>query len=128
MPLRRRPKSNVACARRDSFERFEGFPIDSRRMALNWRKASAVTAVSKRLAVGKMLVGRRLRDAELLGQRADADRFGAAEFDFCERGLNQGIAEIPMVVGVERFACGARRHLSVMIYNFPLDSTIAPIM
>ena len=65
-----------------------------------------------------MLVGRRLRDAEYLGKRADADRLGAAELDFMQRGLNQGIAEIPMVIGVERFACGSRRHFNVMIYNF----------
>ena len=65
-----------------------------------------------------MLVGRRLRDAEYLGKRADADRFRAAELDFMQRGLNQGIAEIPMVIGVERFACRSRRHFNVMIYNF----------
>ena len=35
-----------------------------------------------------------------------------------QRSLNQGIAEIPMVIGVERFACGSRRHFNVMIYNF----------
>ena len=35
-----------------------------------------------------------------------------------QRGLNQGIAEIPMVIGVECFACGSRQHFSVMIYNF----------
>ena len=64
-------------------------------MALNWRKAAAVTATSKRLAVGKMLVGRRLRDAELFRQCADTDRFRAAEFRFPERGLDQGIAEDP---------------------------------
>ena len=46
------------------------------------------------------------------------EKLGAAEFDFVQRGLNQGIAEIPMVIGVERFACRSRRHFNVMIYNF----------
>ena len=32
----------------------------------------------QRFAIGKMLIGRRLRDAEFLGKRADADRLGAA--------------------------------------------------
>ena len=41
-----RPKASAACAKRDSFDCFDGLPIDSRRMALNWRKASAVTASS----------------------------------------------------------------------------------
>ncbi len=44
--------------------------------------------------------------------------FRAALFRFLQRGLNQGIAEIPVVVGVERFAGESRRHLDVMIYNF----------
>jgi hypothetical protein len=35
-----------------------------------------------------------------------------------QRGLNQGIAEIPVVVGIQSFACGSRRHFNVMIYNF----------
>src|SRR6185437_7396567 len=43
-PLRRRPKSSVAWARRDSFERFDGLAIDSRKLAVNWWKASTVTA------------------------------------------------------------------------------------
>jgi hypothetical protein len=33
-----------------------------------------------------------------------------------------------MVVGVERLACGPGRHLSMMLHNFALDSTIAVIM
>jgi hypothetical protein len=37
-------KVSVACARRDSFERLDGFLIDSRSVALNCRNASAVTA------------------------------------------------------------------------------------
>ena len=128
MPLRRSPKSSVACARRDSFERFEGFPIELAQDGVELAEGFGRYRHQQALAVGKMLVGSRLRDAELLGERADADRFGAAEFHFPKRGLNQGIAEIPMVIGIERFSCGARRHLSVMIYNFPLDSTTAPIM
>ena len=64
-----------------------------------------------------MLVGRRLRDTEFFRQCADIDRFRAAEFDFLQRGLNQGVAEIPMVVGVERFACRSRRHLVRRSYN-----------
>ena len=78
MPLRRRPKSSVSCAKRDSFELLRRLSDRLRSIALNWRNASAVTAVEQRLAIGKMLVGRRLRDAEYLGQRADADRFRAA--------------------------------------------------
>ena len=46
MPLRRRPKSSVSCAKRDSFDCFDGFSIAARIIALNWRNASAVTAVS----------------------------------------------------------------------------------
>ena len=46
MPLRRRPKSSVACARRDSFERLDGFASACRIIAVNCRNASAVTAAS----------------------------------------------------------------------------------
>ena len=35
MPFRRSPKSSAVCAKRDSFERFDGFRIASPRMALN---------------------------------------------------------------------------------------------
>jgi hypothetical protein len=42
--LWRRPKFSIACAKRDGFERFDGFPTDSRRVAPNCRNASAVTA------------------------------------------------------------------------------------
>src|SRR4029079_19547330 len=62
------------------------------------------------LAVGKMLVGRRLRDAEFLRQRADADCLRAAELDFPERDLNQGIAKIAVMIGSQRFSCGSGRH------------------
>ena len=34
----------------------------------------------------------------------------AADAFTTQRGLNQGVAEIPMVVGVLCFACGSRRH------------------
>ena len=51
-----------------------------------------------------MPVGRRLRDAELLRQRLEADGFRTALFGFGKGGLNQGVPEIAMVVGVERLA------------------------
>jgi hypothetical protein len=56
------------------------------------------------LAVGKMPVGRRLRDAEFFCQRLEVDGFRAALFGFSKGGLNQSIAKIPMVVGVDRLA------------------------
>ena len=110
MPLRRRPKSSVSCAKRDSFDCFDGFSIAVAHHGAELAERFGRHRRQQRLAIGKMLVGRRLRDAELLGKRADADRFGAAELDFVQRGLNQGIAEIPMVIGVQRFACGSRWH------------------
>ena len=100
----------MACAKRDSFERFDGFCDLLAQHGAELAEGLGGDRHQQCLAVGKMLVGRRLRDAELFRQRADADRFRAAEFDFRERGLNQGIAEIPVVVGIERFACGAGRH------------------
>ena len=73
----------------------------------------------QRLAVGKMPVGRRLRDPELLGERADVDGFRAALLGFPQRRLNQRIAEIAMVVGIERLAGEAvGGDIEVMIYNF----------
>jgi hypothetical protein len=65
----------------------------------------------QRLAVRKMLVGGRLRDAEFLRQRADVDGFQAASLGFLQRGLNQRLPEIAVMVGVERLADQARRHL-----------------
>ena len=101
----------MSCAKRDSFERFDGFGDRLPQHGAELAEGLGGDGDQQCLAVGKMLVGRRLRDAEFLGQRADVDGFRAAEFDFLQRGLNQGIAEIPVVVGVERFACGSRRHL-----------------
>jgi hypothetical protein len=51
-----------------------------------------------------MPVGRWLRDTELLRQRLQADGFRPTLFRFGKRRLNQGIAKIPMVVGVDRLA------------------------
>jgi len=58
----------------------------------------------QRLSVGKMPVGRGLRDPELLGERADVDGFRAAVLGLLQSRLDQGIAEIAMVVGIERLA------------------------
>jgi hypothetical protein len=63
------------------------------------------------LAVGEMLVGRRLRDTELFRKRTDADRLRAAKLRFAKCGLDQRIPEIAMMVGLERLAGCARRHL-----------------
>ena len=60
--------------------------------------------LQQRLTIGKMPVRRRLRDAELLRQRLDADGFRAALFHLGKCCLNQRIPEIAMVVGVEPFA------------------------
>ena len=82
--------------------------------------------LQQRLAVGKMPVGRRLRDAELLRQRLEADGFRAALFGFGKSGLNQRVPEIAMVVGVEQ-ACGLIEAASA-IPDFSLDSTRAARM
>ena len=104
MPLRRRPKSSVACARRDSFDCFDGLPIDFPQDGVELAEGFRGNRLQQRLAVGKMPVGRRLRDAELLRQRLEADGFRAALFRFGKGGLNQRVPEIPMVVGVDRLA------------------------
>ena len=64
----------------------------------------------QRIAIGKVPIRRRLGDSEFLCKRADVDGFRPAALGFLERGLHQGIAEIPVVVGVDGFADQSRRH------------------
>ena len=104
MPLRRSPNSSVACAKRDSFERLDGVAIVLPQCCGELAEGLGGDCFKQCLAVGKMLVGSRLRDAEYLGERADVDGFRAAEFRLLKRSLNQGIPEIPVVVGIYGFA------------------------
>src|SRR5438309_562531 len=76
MPLRRRPNAKVACAKRDSFERFEGLPIASRSTALNCRNASAVTAASSASRSAKCRYGARCKS--LAPELFDLDEYGNA--------------------------------------------------
>src|SRR6202012_5169858 len=78
--------------------------------------------------IGEMLVGRGLPHAKLLRQRADVDRFGAAQFGLPERSLHQGISEIPMMIDMKRLAGGSGCHCNVILYNFSLDSAIERTM
>jgi hypothetical protein len=52
-----------------------------------------------------------LRDPELFRKRTDADGLRAPKFRFAKCRLNQRIPEIAMMVGLERLADYARRHL-----------------
>ncbi len=109
MPLRCNPKASVACAKRQL--RLPRRLVDEiAKNDVELAERLGRHRFQQRLAVGKVTVRRGLRDTELFGKRADVDGFRPAALGFLERGLHQGIAEIPVVVGVDGFADQSRRH------------------
>ena len=95
---------------RDNFERFAENRVEL-------AKGFGRDRGEQRLAVGKMPVGRRLRDPELLGERADVDGFRAALLGLLQGRLDQRLAKIAMVVGIEGLAgkAGHRRRRTMTL-------------